>query len=510
MTRCTRFCILLLTLCLAPSLARGASTPVTVLYTTDTHGYIEPGPNTIGLGTIAAIRKSIPGSILLDAGDFLFGAPLTLIDKGKSVLALMRQAGYTAAAIGNHEFSQGREAFYERNRESMEGPNPLPMLSANILGADGAPLFQPWTRAMVGDVSLCVFGLTTPLTRTLASSYDAASLTIADPLTTGAAMAATLRASGCDIVLALTHLGSTDNLPATSLALAANTPGLDAVIDGHSHRRFARLEPGATPVVSSGAHGKAIGKLVFTVDTRTGKILGVENTFLRPKDVAAIPPDPALAKAVSDFSEAVNREFASVVATSPTPLAADRPLMRTRELPLGSLAADALRAAHGDDIAIINGGAIREGLPAGNITRKDILWAFPFNNRVVSLSVTGRELLAILERGFARLPAENGGFPQISGFSVVVDASAPKGKRVRSVLVNGKPLDNDMRYTLATNDYMAQGGGGNAFLAAKTPLRKERFFDKAFVDYLDKNGFSSLTGEPRITIHNLPPQPAGK
>lgn len=461
---------------------------LTILYTTDAHGHIVTGKTTIGLDTVAAVKKSLPGSVLLDAGDFLHGTPLTLVDKGRSVVAFMRAAGYDAAAAGNHEFSQGREALLARRAEAEQGPDPMPILSANILAADGSPFLTPYTRLDADGTALCVFGLTTTRTQTLPSTV--AGLTFADPAVTARALAARLRASGCDLVLALVHLGSDSHMGFTSKDLAAAVPGLHAVIDGHSHREL-DVTVNGIPVVSSGAHGKALGKLVLTLDGKTKAVLAVHNTLLRPGDVKDAVPDPELAAAITALQKDVADRLSEVVAHSAHALPGDRARMRTRETALGNLAADAVRHGYKTETAVVNGGGVRSGLPRGPVARKDVLAIFPFSGYAISMRVSGRELLDILEHAVAGLPDASGAFPQVSGISMTVSPDAPAGKRIGDARINGAPLDDKRIYTLAVNDFLAQGGDGYPHLSGKARLQTWLSMEDAFIGYVREKGVPS-------------------
>jgi 5'-nucleotidase / UDP-sugar diphosphatase len=162
------------------------------------------------------------------------------------------------------------------------------------------------------------------------------------------------------------------------------------------------------------------------------------------------------------------RELAQRVGYTRVELEARSAVGRTRETNLGNFVADAFRKATAADVAIMNGGSIRADavIKAGEITRRDVLSVLPFKNRVVKLQVNGATLRAALEHGVARSAedAEPGRFPQVSGMRYVYDASRPPGSRITSVTINGKPLDDQRVYTLATTDYVAGGGDGYEML----------------------------------------------
>jgi 5'-nucleotidase len=135
--------------------------------------------------------------------------------------------------------------------------------------------------------------------------------------------------------------------------------------------------------------------------------------------------------------------------------------------------ADSYRAATGADVALVNGGAIRADtiVNRGEVTRRDVLSIVPFNNRLVKIEIAGAVLRAALEHsvGSFGVETEPGRFAQVSGIRYAYDARRDPGKRLTSVTVNGKPLDDKQSYTLVTNSYVAlKGGDGyNMFRGAK-------------------------------------------
>ena len=141
---------------------------------------------------------------------------------------------------------------------------------------------------------------------------------------------------------------------------------------------------------------------------------------------------------------------------------------RTRETNVGNLITDAFRNATRADVAVINGGSIRADtiISPGRLTTRDLLSILPFKNKVVKLEITGARLRAVLEHGVARSAedAEPGRFPQVSGIRFTFNASRPAGARVIDVTVNRLPLDENKKYTLATTNFLAEGGDGYAAL----------------------------------------------
>jgi 5'-nucleotidase/UDP-sugar diphosphatase len=155
-------------------------------------------------------------------------------------------------------------------------------------------------------------------------------------------------------------------------------------------------------------------------------------------------------------------------------VALDGENVRKRETNFGDLVADIMRSVSGADAALINGGGIRAGIARGPILVKDIYTALPFDNYIVAIRLTGRQLLGALEHGVAQVENGAGAFPQVSGVVFTYAPTSPAGSRVREVSIGGQPLEPDREYTVATNDFLAAGGDG--YTAFGDAVRASRDF----------------------------------
>ncbi len=182
--------------------------------------------------------------------------------------------------------------------------------------------------------------------------------------------------------------------------------------------------------------------------------------------------------------------------------------MRTAESNFGNLVADAMRAAVGAEIGLMNGGGIRGDrvyLAGSTLTRKDILTELPFGNRTVLLALSGADLLAALEHGLSGLEGKAGRFLQVAGLRLTYDAARPAGQRVVEVTVAGQPLDLGRRYRVATNDYLYRGGDGFAVLAKGQPLIDPSgavLVASSVMAALERRGKVSAATEGRIVRQN--------
>lgn len=462
MLRVRSLSIILLAFFLFAAPARGEHLSViTLLYTTDVHGRIMASDKALGLDTVAAVKAATPNSLLLDAGDFLSGLQPARLDDGRHVVALMKEAGYFAVAAGNHEFSVAPDVWAARFAEAAASPLPMPVLSANIVRDDGSLLLQPWVKADVGGVAVCVLGLSTRDTATHSDPECIRGLSFLEPAKEAARQIPGMRAAGCEVVVALAHLGSMEENDFEAQTLGCRVPAIDAVIDGHSHAVLNVVTEKGAHVVNAGEYCERIGKLELWYDKKKKAVVKSRNTFLGKAETAGIQPDPVLQAKLAALEQMMEKRLGSAVGFAERALSGSKRHLRTRESGLGNACADAARLAVGADMAVVNAGTIRADLPEGVLTNRHVQEVLPYRNRIVRLPLTGGELLDILENGFSALPIPDGRFPQVSGLVVEVRPENPAGRRVLTVsLPDGTPIGRDTVYNVAVNSFMAHGGDG--------------------------------------------------
>ncbi|MFI5372527.1 MAG: bifunctional metallophosphatase/5'-nucleotidase, partial [Candidatus Eisenbacteria bacterium] len=298
----------------------------------------------------------------------------------------------------------------------------------------------------VGIVGLCY-----PLTPTVTLPGNVAHLRFDDDSATAVPIVRRLRKSGATVVVGVGHIpGSSDSLrhPTGDIArLARGVPGVDVWFGGHSHNQIVG-EVNGVPTMISGAHGEVIGVCDLVVDPIRHWVI---ERHYRLETVYAdqLPPDSAMAARVERW----NHDIAPLAAV---PLGTNAaPITRSGgENLMGEMVSDAMRAGIGVDIAMTNSGGLRADLAAGTITRGGIYEVMPFENTVVTLTLSGVEVRRVLEDGLRR-----GRVTQVSGIRYRFDLSAPPGSRVVALTRDdGSPLVDDHDYHVAVNNFMADGG----------------------------------------------------
>lgn len=182
---------------------------------------------------------------------------------------------------------------------------------------------------------------------------------------------------------------------------------------------------------------------------------------------AGVAANAEVGAIVAKYQDALDKELNVTIGKTAVELDSQRSTIRLQETSMGNLIADALRAAVGADVSIANGGGIRgdRTYAAGTtLTRKVILSELPFGNVTVKLELSGTDLMAALENGVSKIEDQAGRFPQVSGMSYIYDPSFEPGSRIVEVKIGDGLLDPNKTYTLATNNYIANGGDGYAVL----------------------------------------------
>jgi 5'-nucleotidase/UDP-sugar diphosphatase len=433
-----------------------------ILVTTDFHGFLLPPPRAHGRrrvgGSVALVawierlRAENPeGTVLVDAGDWFQGTMISNLQFGRPVVEQMNRLGYSAAAIGNHDFDWGLDTLARRVGEMR-----FAALGANVFersSGERPPFMRADTSLMRRGVRVGLLGLCLHSTPTATNPRNVASLRFADDSLTAAAAVPELRRGGASVVVVVGHVPIDGEAHARSgdlARLARGVPGVDAWLGGHCHRRVID-ELGGVPVMVAGAHGEVIGVCDFKVDPVAGRVLE-HRLALVPVLTDSLPADPAWALRIAEWNSAI-----APLADTPIGRAA-RSLARTGDPSVGDLVSDAMRASAGSDIALINTGGLRTSIASGVITRGAIYELMPFDDTIVTVDLPGARLRDLFE-----FMLRTGRAPPRSGARLEYDPSLPVLHRVlRLTRTDGREFDDQTRYRIALNQFLAQGGDGFA------------------------------------------------
>jgi 5'-nucleotidase/UDP-sugar diphosphatase len=440
---------------------------ITFLLTNDIYNFDANKDGRGGFARLNAVVKAERAKggnvIYANAGDMISPAILSGIDKGENTIKLSNIAPPDIFVPGNHEFDFGPAIFKDRMKELK-----TTVLAANLHTADDkSPEGIADSKIIeIGGLKVGIFGIAadeTPIVSSPGPDYK-----FAEAVPAAAAAAAALRKQGAEFIVGVVHADKSQND-----AMIANH-SVDLLLSGHEHNLYASYD-GKTAFAESMTEAIYITAvdISLNVETKDGKHEISWFPNFRIIDSATVIPDPETQMLVDQFNGMLSKELSNVVGTTTTALDSRKATVRGKESEIGDLIADAIRDAMKADIAITNGGGIRgnkEYAAGTKLTRKDILTELPFGNKTVKLEVKGDAVLAAIENGLSDVANGAGRFPQVSGIVVEADLTKPAGSRVTSIMVGGKPLDKAATYTVATNDYMANGGDGYITLKASKIL----------------------------------------
>ncbi len=456
-----------------------------------------------------AIRAKYPLHLTVAAGDLISASPLaSSLYLDEPAVGVMNRIGLDFSAVGNHEFDRGRAEilrmqnggcakFTSRQPCALEpfGGARYRYLAASTLTEDGHTLFPATGLKSFGSgrgkVTVGLIGLTLKGTAEIVSPDGIKGLTFADEAATINALVPGLKAAGADAVIVLIHQGGAQDPDTDPNGCAGFTgdirpildaldPRVDVVVSGHTHKAYvcdyAALNP-AHPILltSAGNNGRMVTDIALEIDPATHRVVAkrAHNVIVQSAgytgakgaitNTALVPQFAPRA----DVAQYVARYIAATRDFSARPVGAISGPASGRVL--GQLIADAQVAATktaGAQIAFMNPGGVRTGLvpgPAGALTFDDIYAVQPFGNTLFTQTLTGAEIMTLLEQSVDDSGELSPAIPS-AGFAYRYDKRRASGSRIVSVSFGGKPLDPAASYRVTTSNFLASGGDGYSVL----------------------------------------------
>ena len=516
---------------------RHGTVDIQILNVSDWHGQLDPISGVGGAAVLSAYfqadRVANPNTLTLTAGDAVGATPplSSFFDDEPTILA-MNMMGFQVDTFGNHNFDGG----LARLQSQIDLAN-FQYVSANLRNRDanltGVKDFKIFD---IGGVKVAVIGITNPEAPELVFPGNFGTIVPTDPVNAALKARGAAKDAGADIVVVIAHMGVTGFDasgapfgPLIDFARAVNkennkNPKIDVIIGDHTDVQFSGIVNGAL-VYENRSKGLTYAKANLTVDAKNRKILSQSVTFVTPL-ASAVTPDPAIVAMLQPYRDAIGPILNTVVGNStriiPRADACGRADGRLCESLVGNTVTDAIRTRYSVDFAITNSGGIRANLtcpttdnptdfcpaytpPPFPITRGQVLTVLPFGNVVVTLTLNGAELKTMLENGVSFTPGANGRFPQVSGLCFTYDISAPAGSRVTGAVYQaadgsctGLPvnLSSAFTYSIAENDFMANGGDGYPNFTSRMVTRE--FMDEVLADYVSASSPISPSIQGRI------------
>lgn len=419
---------------------------ITLLHTNDMHANLD------AMARLATFLKQTRRELeaegrtvfYVDAGDAADRRVQFIgITKGVAFPPLLQAMGCDLHTLGNAIcVTYGPQATAEMARRSS-----YPVLAANLFDA-GLEDFRPThTFDLPGGLRLGVVGLAPHMP----GFFDYFGVQPADFSESARRWVDHLRGEGVQAVICLNHLGIREDRQ-----LAADVPGIDAIIGGHSHTLLPEGETvNGVLIAQAGEYAAHLGRVDLEIDDASGVVRAKQARLLPvPPDT---PPDPDFLAAV----RAGEREVEALLAQPVGALVEPFELNYFGECRLANFAADVIRHCMGAEVGLLTSGLFHAGLPGGTVTLGDLnACVFSTANPMLS-AVRGEQILAGLERGLdpefihSELKAFRGaplGMPAISGMRVEYDPNAETGARIRRAWVQGEPLDPQRTYRVGHTD----------------------------------------------------------
>jgi 5'-nucleotidase len=491
-----------------PSATAKGTVDVQILATNDFHGNLQPPAGSSGRITlpsggtvdaggaeyvdthIAALEKTNKNTIVAAAGDIIGASPLlSALFHDEPTIESMNLMGLDVAAVGNHEFDEGTVELLRmqdggchptdgcQDGDGFAGAD-FQYLSANVVSETTGETLLPAVKIInKGGVKIGFIGMTLEGTPSIVTPSGVAGYDFLDEADTANHYADVLQDRGVETIVVLVHEGGFPtgfyNECGVSGAIVdivnRMSASIDVVISGHTHQAYNCVINGK-PVTSASSFGRVITDIDLTIDKRSGNPvqIAVENR-IATRDVAL---DRSQTRLIAEYNEIAaplaNRVIGSITADI------TRTANAAGESALGDVIADAQFDAtddpgFGDAVAaFMNPGGIRADLTYvsssagegdGNVTYGEAFTVQPFGNSLVTMTLTGAQIDAVLEQQFDNPAAGQMRILQVSeGFTYTWNAAAATGSKVSNIQIGGVAIDPGASYRITVNSFLADGG----------------------------------------------------
>ncbi len=449
-----------------------------------------------GVEQMSALVQSLKAKqknvVVVSAGDMIGATPLlSALFKDEPTIEAMNLLGVDIHAVGNHEFDYGVKhlkrlksggcVIDEKSGKPDCGGRPpyagakFEFLAANVIdNASGQPLFPAVAVREFDGIKIGFIGLTTLTTPTIVRPGGTVGLTFKEEVETINALVPGLKGQGVEAIVVVMHEGGTQtgtineciDFQGRGREIAESLdPAIQVVITGHWHR-YHICELGNRLVTGAGSYGTLVTDIDLTIDRSTRKIVAkaARNLIVDPNG----PKDAALTTLVDRYA-ALSAPLENRVVGKLT-REANAVVGPSGESNLGNLIADAhLFGTAAPDkggavIAFNNPGSLRAPIiPAadGGVKYGELFKAQPFQNDLIIMTFTGKQLKNLLEQQFSSSDR-----PRLlgvsQGFSYTWDNAKPRGEKIvpGSMKLNGVPLDPGLQYRVTANSFLAGGTEG--------------------------------------------------
>jgi 2',3'-cyclic-nucleotide 2'-phosphodiesterase (5'-nucleotidase family) len=417
---------------------------LTVLYTNDEHGWMEGMEEGEGAANLVGRWREVEDYspdgpfLILSGGDMWTGPAISSWFDGQSMAEVMNTMGYSAAAVGNHEFDFGLDGLNQRAAESN-----FPFLSANIRYRNDGSFptgigIKPYTIVEVNEIDVGIIGLTTTRTPYTTNPANVSEFEFIDYEEALREIVPEVRAAGAELILVPAHICK-DEL--VDLAGQISDLGIHMLGGGHCNELFAEEVDGIV-LLEGGFHLTGYARVTFEFDTATSTVVEANYGI---NFNAGGPADPQVEEVVAHWKEEVDAELDQVIGYTESGIGRQSQEMHDLIMETWLIGYPAA------GIAVTNLGGIRAAFRQGDMTLADVVGVLPFNNVIIEVQLTGSDLFRLLDEDRIAI-----GGAELSGGNWILKSS-------------GEPIDPDQIYSVLVNDFMYAGGDSFKFLAESDP-----------------------------------------
>lgn len=519
--------LFLLTCTLLPLDGRGAASRVhiTIIGTTDLHGNIYPvdyytnKPDNRGLAKIATlikrVRKENANNLLIDSGDTIQGTPLAYYHNKKNntppdpMMLAMSALQYDAMTVGNHEYNFGLKVLEKARSEAK-----FPWLSANTYEtAKQENRYQPYLIKELSGVRVAVLGLTTPGIPNWENVPNYAGLEFREPLTEAKKWVPILRSKErADVVVIAMHMGIEEDLRTgvvnpgqvehenQAVAIAKSVPGVDVIFMGHTHRDVPSTYINGVLLTQANHWGRHLARadLYLQKEGSRWRIYASSARTVPADDT--IEPDPEILKLTAPYDQETQAWLSRAIGESAVELSAQQ--ARFQDTAILDLIQRVQMDVGKADISMVASFNPQARIPKGSVTVRDIAGLYVYENTLVVVEITGKQLKDALEHSAKyfreyesgktpadlideKIPAYN--FDIAEGVTYELDIRRPIGDRIQKLSFRGQRLQPDQKLRLATNNYRVNGGGGySMYKNAPVIYRSGEEIRELIIDWVER------------------------
>jgi 2',3'-cyclic-nucleotide 2'-phosphodiesterase (5'-nucleotidase family) len=447
---------------------------ITIYYTNDLHAHVSPGKIPAvdkerlvgGFANIATIvndaKKKNKDVFFFDAGDYFTGPYISTLTKGEAIIDIMNAMPFDAVSVGNHEFDHGVDNMVKQLSKAN-----FPVLLGNVFytNSDKPVWDNPWTIIEKDGIKIGVIGIHQKFAfydTVAAKAYAGSEARDEVPYIQKGLDALKGKV---DIIVLLIHEGTparqssygnkdVARMLQADIDTAKKFKGIDVLITGHAHVGTPEpIKVNDTLIVSTDAYGTDLGKLVLDFNPQTKKIEGYHGKLITVF-ADEYKPDPKVQAKIDEWNAKLNSITDQVIGVTTAPFTR----AYGESSPVGNLIIDAMMAKVPDAVVgLQNSGGMRADFPQGNLKYGDVITTFPFNNELVEMDLTGKDLTNLMIHA---TNLTNGVLQVSKSVHVEYDSKKPVGERIIKFTINNQPVDPTKIYRVVTHSFCATGGDG--------------------------------------------------